>query len=108
VFDLPACVATAIIALGASAELADPTLPPSHAVSRSVAPALHLQAILRAQDREFAVIDGRRVVEGDRVGVWRVVEIRRDSVRLRDGERELALRLAPEIRRESIPRGGQP
>ena len=107
-FDLPACVAAATLLVGASAELVDPTMPPRHAVAGSVAPALRLQAIVRAPDREFAVIDGQRVEPGDRVGVWSVVEIRRDSVRLRDGERELALRLAPEIRRESTPRGGHP
>ena len=105
---LPACLATAIIAIGASGELVDPTMPPSHALAASVAQAPRLQAIVRAQDREFAVIDGRHVVRGDRVGAWRVAEILRDAVRLRAGGRELELRLAPEVRREVTPRGVQP
>jgi hypothetical protein len=108
VSNLSACLAAAIIAVVATVELADPTMPPTHAGVGAAAPALRLQGIVRAQDRLFAVIDGRHVVPGDRVGVWRVVEIRRDAVQLRDGSRELELRLAPEIRREVTPRGGQP
>jgi hypothetical protein len=108
VFSRLAFVVAAIAGVVASTELVDPTLPPSRAEEGFVAPALHLQGIVRRRDHELAVIDGRHVVEGDRIGEWVVVEIRRDAVWLRDGARELELRLAPEIRRNQIPRGGKP
>lgn len=105
---LSACLVTAAIAVAAAAELADPTMPPSYSAAASVAAAPRLQAIVRMQAGEFAVIDGRHVVPGDRVGAWHVVEIGGGRVRLRDGGRELELRLAAEIRRSVTPRGGRP
>lgn len=103
---VPACLVAAVIAVVAAVELVDPTMPPTHAAAAS-APELRLQAIFHTREREFAVIDGRRVSQGDRVGAWRVVEIRPDAVRLRDGAHQLELRLAPAIRREVTP-GGEP
>jgi hypothetical protein len=97
-----ASIVAAIAAVLAATELVDPTLPPSRMEEGSRAPALLLQGIVQARDHEFAVIDGRHVVQGDRVGAWKVVEIRPDAVWLRDGGRELELRLAPRTRRESI------
>ncbi len=105
--DPRASLVAAVIAVVAAVGLVDPTMPPSHVVAAAPA-ALRLEAIVRSQEREFAVIDGQRVVPGDRVGAWRVVEIGPDSVRLRDDARELELRLAPPIRRPVTPPGGQP
>ncbi|MEX2205332.1 MAG: MSHA biogenesis protein MshK [Myxococcota bacterium] len=99
---------TAAITVAAAGELADPTMPPSHAAAGPVAAMPRLQAIIHTQAGEFAVVDGRRVVPGDRVGAWQIVEIGGGSVRLREGGRELELRLAAEIRRAVIPRGGRP
>ena len=108
--DSRASFVTAVIAVVAAVVLVDPTMPPSHlgGAGPEAPAALRLQAIVRSQEREFAVIDGQRVVPGDRVGAWRVVEIGPDSVRLRDDARELELRLAPLIRRPVTPPGEQP
>lgn len=79
--------------LGRAAEsLPDPTRPP--AANRIAAPAaqdtnekLELRAIFHAEDRRFAVINGRRVQTADRVAGAEVLAIEVDRVRLlRDGE----------------------
>jgi hypothetical protein len=108
VSSLSALLVAAMVAGASASELADPTLPPAHAASQTQAPALQLQAILHSRDRDVAVIDGKRVEAGDSIGAWRVVEVRRDAVRLRGDRRELELRLAPEVRRAATIRGGEP
>ncbi|MBK7951733.1 MAG: hypothetical protein IPK00_23960 [Deltaproteobacteria bacterium] len=79
--------------LGHAAEsLPDPTRPP--AASLIAAPAaqdtnekLELRAIFHAEDRRFAVINGRRVQTADRIAGAEVLAIEVDRVRLRrDGE----------------------
>lgn len=73
----------------ADAVLSDPTQPPAAARVAEAEPdevvrgepALH--GIFHADDRRFAVVDGRRVEVGDRVAGAQVVAIEVDRVRLR-------------------------
>lgn len=83
-------------------DLTDPTRPPGAAVGAAPtdAPAdagnaaLDLSAVLYAAGRRIAIIDGRRVHEGDAVGDAHVVEIGPDRVRLSRADEELVLDLA--------------
>ncbi|MFO0691014.1 MAG: hypothetical protein U0900_20115 [Myxococcota bacterium] len=82
------------VELGRAADaLPDPTRPPAGSLIAQPAPApdanekLELRAIFHADDRRFAVINGRRVQAADRVAGAEVVSIEVDRVRLRrDGE----------------------
>ena len=72
---------------GAEERLADPTAPPAAiapgaAVSAPSATPLHLQSVLIDGARRVAVIDGRRVRVGDRVGGGVVAAIEPAEVRL--------------------------
>lgn len=54
-----------------------------------------LHSILRASDRRIAIINGRRVREGERIGSARVLRIDDSQVLLQTGTRRLTLRLLP-------------
>lgn len=86
-----------ILSSAAVAEIKDPTRPMSDAEIRAwlgqdagnghERPALQLQSILLSNSRRVAVINGTRVVVGDRIGRARVQAIEPGLVRLeRDGE----------------------
>lgn len=84
--------------------LADPTRPPNAAgapvdVSGSAASSPVLQSILLSPNRRLALIDGRTVQVGDRVGDARVVAIDVDSVKLRGGGGVTVMKLLPEVRK---------
>jgi MSHA biogenesis protein MshK len=81
-----------------AAELVDPTRPPaSHSGAAEPAPAegWQLTSILVSPERRVAVIDGRRLRVGDRLGDAEVVEIRLTGVRLRNARGVLELPLQP-------------
>ena len=87
--------------LGDAFALTDPTRPTDPAAffgTRTAAGgnAWSLQSILLASDRRVAVINGKRVQEGDRIGSARVIRIRDSQVLLRTGGRSLTLRLLPQ------------
>lgn len=86
----------------AAQALADPTRPPNMpdaAVADSGAGASGpvLKSILLSSNRRLAVIDGRSVRVGDRVGNARVIAIDADSVKLRGSEGLTLLKLLPEV-----------
>ncbi len=71
--------------------LSDPTRPPIPAgvpvaATRNAASGPLLQSILLSPSRRLALIDGRMVRVGDRVGNAQVVAIDFDSVKLRRGD----------------------
>jgi len=77
--------------------LKDPTQPPVSA-SSDRGPALprqlNLEAILQSAERYIAIVDGKIVRVGDRVGNATIEEITTDSVRYSRGGREHTIRLA--------------
>lgn len=97
----------------AAESLPDPTRPPASArlATPTTAPdadaKLELRAIFFADDRRFAVVNGRRVATGDRIAGAEVVAIEVDRVRLRRGGETLELELvAPAFK--NARRSGRP
>ncbi len=97
-----------LLLLGLSMSLAqpaqalyDPTRPtdPTLYFGRSAQPVPSrpwtLHSILRGPDRRIAIINGKRVREGERVGSAKVLRIGDSHVLLQTGKRRLTLRLLP-------------
>ncbi|MGH8739596.1 MAG: MSHA biogenesis protein MshK [Burkholderiales bacterium] len=85
--------------------LADPTRPPSFSgeVSRSAAaPASRLQSVLISPGRKLAVIDGRTVALGERVGDATVYAIAPNEVTLQKGAGYQTLKLFEGIEKQGI------
>lgn len=91
-------LATLLLGMAAKAasadRLVDPTRPPA-ARATPVAAAqeegVRVEAVLRSQDRNVAIVNGRVVRAGDRVNGIRVAEILTDGVRYeRDGQTHVA------------------
>ncbi len=101
-------ILVAAVLFAATADLVDPTAPPTRAAAPIERVGPQLQGILRMGSRDFAVVDGVRVSVGERVGSWTVTEIGADAVRLRNERSELTLRLAPPVRRGAATGGGTP
>jgi MSHA biogenesis protein MshK len=84
----------------AAGALDDPMRPPTAAAPGSrkagpVEPGFALTSTTIARERRVAVINGKSVAQGDSVGGAEVVEILPTQVRLRQGEREMVVRLLP-------------
>ena len=81
--------------------LRDPTRPYS---ARPYVPAhvttFNVTAILVSQKRRVAIVNGRRVIEGDNVDGAIVIEILRDRLRLDFHGKEITTRLLPDGMRE--------
>ncbi|ROR34207.1 hypothetical protein [Inmirania thermothiophila] len=97
---LAAMLAALLSGAAAAAEgLADPTLPPAVPAARQArgkapaAPPPRLEGVLLGGARRLAILDGRTVGEGERVGSWRVARIGRGEVELVGGGRKVRLRL---------------
>ncbi len=92
-----AAIALLVLLPTASAnELRDPTRPYS-ATPRSAdaATPYQLSAVFVARDRRVAIINGRRVVEGDRIGGATVTAIHDNRVQLNRSGKEVVVRLLP-------------
>lgn len=108
------CTAAALPAR-AGTELPDPLRPPAlsapHApqpASAPVAPALRLQATRVGADGRYAIIDGRPVRRGERIGDAVVVRIDAAAVTLRDDQAERVLRFdAPGLSKRPADGHGQ-
>jgi len=96
---LAAALVGALAAAPAAADsaLPDPTRPAVQrsATAQAPAPRWHLESTLVSPERRLAVIDGRMVRAGDRLGDAQVLEIGPDQVTLRSDERIVHLRLLP-------------
>ncbi|MCU0869441.1 MAG: hypothetical protein MUF30_07520 [Burkholderiales bacterium] len=96
-----AAAAVVVSPLACAEALPDPLQPPASmrapAVASDAAAAtdseLVLQSVLLADDRRIALVNGRSLQVGDRLGAWRLVRIGDADATLRgpDGERVLAL-----------------
>ena len=88
-----------LFAPAAFAAIVDPTRPFTH--SRAVAP-LKLESTVVAGARKLAMIDGRFLPLGARVGGAVIVDITPYEVVLRRGGRLTRLRLLPRLKRPAI------
>ncbi len=93
-------LAVCLLSLGQSAwALSDPTRPPqAREASRAAAPARphwSVSSVMIAPGRRLAVVNGRTVGVGDRVGGARVLAVLTDGVRLRRGRHEFTVALLP-------------
>jgi hypothetical protein len=103
-------LATVLLTLSAKAaasdRLADPTRPPQARSVNSgpVQDAVRVEAVLRSADRDLAIVNGRVVRAGDRIGAVQVEAILADGVRYtRDGQSHVARlqQAAVQVRRPS-------
>lgn len=79
----------------ASQDLYDPTRPPGKQAQARVQSqsSLRLESVLIGSKRKVAIINGRRYMEGDRIGAGKVVTIQRQGVKIALPEKTLSLRL---------------
>lgn len=101
------CLLHAVVAAQA---LPDPTRPPSgarvtaegpNAAAAASEPAPVLESVLIGRDRSMAVISGRRLFVGDRVGDARIVRITGTEVVLRSSEGQTTLKLFPQVEKRA-------
>lgn len=98
-------LACCVSLLAAAQALTDPTRPP--AAANAEAPAGEatagpvLQSILVSPHRAEAIVDGKTVKVGDKVGEATVVKITESEVLLRNGRERQALKLFPNIEKQS-------
>ncbi len=96
-----------LAATSVAAPLPDPTRPLAGLAEPARAPAIQpatawvLNAIVFGPDRRVALINGQAAAEGEQIGTARVVKIESGMVILRDGSREVTLRLLPALREKS-------
>jgi len=88
----------------ALAQLADPTRPPNlsglpFGTELAVPSGPVLQSIVLSPVRRLALIDGKLIGIGDRVGAATLVGIDFDSVRLREGGGTKVVKLLPEVQK---------
>ena len=78
-----------------SADWNDPTRPDNYRASgpRGSAPVYRVSAIFTSNDRQVAVLNGRLVREGDRIGRAEVVSIDKDRVTLSVDQKTLVAAL---------------
>jgi MSHA biogenesis protein MshK len=104
-FLLATCAANAFAQQG----LADPTRPPvlsPAAVSDAPAPAAHrLQSVLLSSGRKVAVIDGKTVALGGRLGDATLVRLSETEAVLRSGKDLTRLRLHPDVEKKTVRAG---
>lgn len=91
---------TTLIAGRDVAALNDPTRPPGRSSSSTAAkittaptPRLELTSILVAPERRVAVINGRPLQVGERIGDYKVVDIQFDLVQVKNDNRLISLTL---------------
>lgn len=85
----------ALSAASAAAEIIDPTRPGGAPGVAQTAPARGLQSTIVSAERKLAVIDGKRVGIGDKIGGASVVEIGPYHVVLKRGIERSTLKLQP-------------
>ena len=111
---------TIFIALGfgltvvqaAAQALVDPTRPPDAAeAAGGAAPTVSrgplLQYVLISTERRYAVIDGRQVGLGAKVGAARVVRITASEVILEGADGRTTLKLFPNMERATVESAGE-
>ena len=87
------------VASQAAEPLRDPTRPYSAPIANTNVTGFRTTAVFVASDRRIAIVNGKRVAEGDRVDGAIVVEIRNDQVRLNLHGKVISARLLPAAER---------
>lgn len=90
-----------------AAPFADPTRPPNvnteaASAEQGALAGPRLESVLIAPDRRIAVISGRAVSLGGKVGEARVVRISESEVVLQNGDQRETLKLFPQVEKKSI------
>lgn len=90
-----------------AAPFADPTRPPNvnteaASAEQGALAGPRLESVLIAPDRRIAVISGRAVSLGGKVGEARVVRISESEVVLQNGDQRETLKLFPDVEKKSI------
>ena len=80
-----------------AAGLVDPMRPSYVRQGPPVRAGLVLQSTVVAGARKYAIINGRLLREGDRIGRARVIEIRRNEAIVQKGKRRITLRVMPRL-----------
>jgi len=93
------CLTMLLLAVGAQAAMADRLVDPTRPASaKDVATdpykGIRLEAILKSEERLLAIVNGKIVRAGDRIGDTRIDEIQHDAVRYTRGGRSNVARLA--------------
>lgn len=99
--------ATASGSAGAASELPDPTRPPAIPAAGpgdadAQATIAELQSVLISPQRRIAIVNGRAVQVGDRVGEAKVVKISENEVVLRNGQDTRVLKIFPHIEKRMV------
>ncbi len=88
-----------VFAAPVGAQLDDPTRPPGYRLyvpgGKSAAPSWHVDTIKIGERQRIAVINGKRVREGDSVSGARVLAIQPGYVQLRYKQEDMVIRLIP-------------
>ena len=108
-----AALAALAITESALAQLADPTRPPNlsglpFGTELVVPSGPVLQSIVLSPVRRLALIDGKLIGIGDRVGGATLVAIEFDSVRLLEGRGTKVVKLLPEVRKREADTAALP
>jgi MSHA biogenesis protein MshK len=104
------CLALLPASYALAQELSDPTRPPAVSAvpddngKRAESAEPVLQSVLISSQRREAIVSGRTVKVGDRVGEARVVGIAEDQVVLRSGAGLQALKLFPDVQKRASQR----
>jgi len=89
----------ALMMVPAAAQLDDPTRPPGYRLytpgGQQSGPSWYVNTLKISEHERIAIVNGRRVQVGDRVGGARVLDIQPSYVRLRYQQEEVAIRLVP-------------
>jgi hypothetical protein len=108
-------LATLLLSMTAKAAMADRLVDPTQpahsrrANTGETLAAVRLEAILQSSERRLAIVNGKVVRAGDRVGSIQILEVNTDSVRYsRGGETNVArLAATPMQVRHNVERAGE-
>ncbi len=81
-----------LCAANTASALTDPTKPSNYIV-QSKQPTYVLESILYSDERKVAVINGKALVEGDKLGSAEILSISKEQVRVKLGNRMSVLKL---------------
>lgn len=101
------CASVCARALAAPVDLPDPTRPPASLSTQPndaevSAAGPELQSVLISSHRREAIVSGRTVRVGDRVGDAKVAKITESEVVLRNGQDMRVLKLFPQIEKRMV------
>ena len=107
-------LATLLLSMTAKAAMADRLVDPTQpahlrpATNGETLQTVRVEAILQSGERRLAIVNGKVVRAGDRVGSIQILEVSPDGVRYsRDGETNIARLTKPMQVRHNVARSGE-